>query len=254
MTKRRPLFAANWKCYKTPVEARAYLAEFIVPAEALIPRADIALLPPFVSIEAVRDGLAKTTLAFGAQDCYFEPQGAFTGEVSAAMLGAIGCKYCIVGHSERRRLFGETDDAVAKKVSALFAAEVTPIVCVGETLEEYKAGKTLARVMQQISDGLGHLEDDARASLVIAYEPVWAIGTGLADDPESANKTIGYIRQTLGGLDEARILYGGSMKADNAAAFCAQPNVDGGLVGSASLDPAVFLTLVANGSQVRSER
>jgi triosephosphate isomerase len=252
--KRRPLFAANWKCYKTPDEARAYVNDFIVPAEALVPRADIALLPCFLSIEALRDGLAKTTIAFGAQDCFYEPEGAFTGEVSAAMLGAIGCKYCVVGHSERRRLFGETDDLVAKKVSALLAAFVTPIVCVGETLEEYKAGSTLQRVMQQIADGLGHLEDDARANLVIAYEPVWAIGTGLADDPESANRTIGYIRQTLGGLDEARVLYGGSMKADNAAAFCAQPNIDGGLVGSASLDPAGFVTLIANGSMVRSER
>ena len=254
MTKRRPLFAANWKCFKTPDEARAYVSDFVVPADALIPRADIALLPPFISIEAVRDGLAKTTIALGAQDCYFEPNGAFTGEVSAAMLGAIGCKYCIVGHSERRRLFGETDDAVGKKASALLAAGVTPIVCVGESLEEYKAGQTLLRVMQQISDGLGHLEDDERANLVVAYEPVWAIGTGLADDPESANKTIGSIRQTLGGLDEARMLYGGSMKADNAAAFCAQPNIDGGLVGSASLDPAAFLKLIANGSQVRDER
>jgi triosephosphate isomerase len=254
MTKRRPLFAANWKCYKTPDEARAYIADFIVPADALIPRADIALLPPYISIEAVRAGLEKTTIAFGAQDCYFEPKGAFTGEVSAAMLGELGCKYCVVGHSERRRLFGETDDAVGKKVSALLVAGVTPIVCVGESLEEYKGGQTLLRVMQQISDGLGHLEDDERANLVIAYEPVWAIGTGLADDPESANKTIGSIRQTLGGLDEARMLYGGSMKAENAAAFCAQPNIDGGLVGSASLEPGPFLTLIANGSQVRNER
>jgi triosephosphate isomerase len=251
MTRRRFLFAANWKCFKTPQEARAYVADFVVPADQLVARADIALLPPFISIEAVRAGLDKTTIAFGAQDCYFEPKGAFTGEVSAAMLAAMGCKYCVVGHSERRRLFGETDDAVAKKVTALLTAGVTPIVCVGESLEEYKAGKTLLRVMQQISDGLGHLEDDERASLVVAYEPVWAIGTGLADDPESANKTIGSIRQTLGGLDEARMLYGGSMKADNAASFCAQPNIDGGLVGSASLDPAAFLALITNGSQVR---
>jgi triosephosphate isomerase len=248
---RRLLFAANWKSYKTPDEARAYLRDFVVGADELVPRADIALLPPFPAIEAVRDGLEKTTIAVGAQDCYWEPQGAFTGAVSAAMLGAMACRFCVVGHSERRRLFGETDDAVAKKVSALLAADVTPIVCVGETLEEYEAGMTLKRVMQQVSDGLGHLEDEERANIVIAYEPVWAIGTGLADDPDSANKTIGYIRQTLGGLDEARVLYGGSMKADNAAMFCAQPGIDGGLVGSASLDPAGFTTLIKNGSQVR---
>jgi triosephosphate isomerase (TIM) len=252
--KRRPLFAANWKCYKTPDEARAYLADFVVSAEELIPRADIALLPPFIDIEAVRDGLAKTTIALGAQDCYWEPQGAFTGEVSASMLAALGCKYCVVGHSERRRLFGETDAMVGKKVTALLAEGITPIVCVGETLDEHQSGLTLQRCMQQVVESLGHLDDDERANLVVAYEPVWAIGTGLADDPESANRTIGYIRQCLGGLDEARILYGGSMKADNAAQFCVQPSVDGGLVGSASLEAAAFLTLIANGSQVRDER
>jgi triosephosphate isomerase len=125
---------------------------------------------------------------------------------------------------------------------------------VGETLEEHQNGMTVQRVMQQITAGLGHLDDDERASIVVAYEPVWAIGTGLADDPESANRTIGLIRQTLGGLSDARMLYGGSMKPDNAAAFCAQPNVDGGLVGSASLDAAGFLRLIANGMQVRNVR
>ena len=248
---RRPLFAANWKCFKTPEETRAYVDAFRGGAEELIPSADIALLPPFIDLVAVREALDGTSIAFGAQDCYWEPQGAYTGEVSAAMLGALGCEYCVVGHSERRRLFGENDETVAKKVSALLAEGVTPIVCVGETLDEYKSGLTLQRVMAQVSGALGHLEDGERANLVVAYEPVWAIGTGLADDPESANRTIGYVRQCLGGLDEARILYGGSMKADNAALFCAQPSIDGGLVGSASLDPALFLTLVANGAEMR---
>jgi len=247
----RPLFAANWKCFKTPDETRAYVDAFRTGAEALIPKADIALLPPFTDLETIRAALEGTTIAYGAQDCFWEPQGAFTGEVSAAMLGAIGCEYCVVGHSERRRLFGETDALVSKKITALLAEGVTPIVCVGETLEEYKQGLTLQRCMQQVADSLGHLEDGERANLVVAYEPIWAIGTGLADDPESANRTIGYIRQCLGGLDEARILYGGSMKSDNAAKFCAQPNIDGGLVGSASLDPANFLTLVANGAEMR---
>ena len=248
---RRPLFAANWKCFKTPEEARAYIDAFRSGAEELIPRADIALLPPFIDLPAVRESLDGTSIAYGAQDCYWEPQGAYTGEVSAAMLGALGCEYCVVGHSERRRLFGDNDETVAQKVSALLTEGITPIVCVGETLDEYKSGLTLQRVMAQVSGGLGHLEDGERANLVVAYEPVWAIGTGLADDPESANRTIGYIRQCLGGLDEARILYGGSMKADNAALFCAQPAIDGGLVGTASLDPAMFLSLVANGAEVR---
>jgi len=161
-----------------------------------------------------------------------------------AMLGALGCEYCVVGHSERRRLFGENDETVAKKVSALLAEGVTPIVCVGETLDEYKSGLTLQRVMAQVSGALGHLEDGERANLVVAYEPVWAIGTGLADDPESANRTIGYVRQCLGGLDEARILYGGSGKPDNAAALLACRNVDGALVGGASLDPKSFSAIV----------
>jgi triosephosphate isomerase len=251
VTRRRLLFAANWKCNKTPDEARAYVDNFIVRAAPLVAAADIALLPPFISLEAVAAGLEKSTIALGAQDCYYEPQGAFTGEVSAAMLAAVGCSYCIVGHSERRRLFGETDALIALKVSALLDAGVTPIVCVGETLEEHKAGATLGRVMQQISDGLGHLDDDQRAEIVVAYEPVWAIGTGLSDDPDSANETIGLIRQTLGGLSDARMLYGGSMKAENAVEYCAQPNIDGGLVGTASLDPSVFLRLVENGIQAR---
>lgn len=248
---RRPLFAANWKCFKTPDETRAYVDAFKNDAEELIPRTDIALLPPFIDLDAMRAALDGTTIAYGAQDCFWEPQGAFTGEVSAAMLGALGCEYCLVGHSERRRLFGDTDEIVAKKVSALLAEGITPIVCIGETLEEYKKGLTLQRCMEQASGSLGHLEDSERANLVVAYEPVWAIGTGLADDPESANRTIGSVRHCLGGLDEARILYGGSMKADNAAQFCAQPNIDGGLIGSASLDPADFLKLVRSGAEVR---
>ncbi|HEY7994504.1 MAG TPA: triose-phosphate isomerase [Candidatus Eremiobacteraceae bacterium] len=249
---RRPLFAANWKCFKTPDETRAYIDAFRPGAEELIPKTDIAILPPFIDLETVRLALDGTTIGYGAQDCYWEQQGAFTGEVSAAMLGALGCEYCIVGHSERRRLFGETDEMVSKKITALLAEGITPIVCVGETLDEYKGGLTLQRVMQQVSDGLGHLEDGERANLVVAYEPVWAIGTGLADDPDSANRTIGYIRQCLGGLDEARVLYGGSMKAENAAQFCAQPNIDGGLVGSASLDAVTFLKLVENGAEMRA--
>ena len=246
----RPLFCANWKCFKTPDEARAFVDDFITRAEEFIPRSDIALAPPFIDLQTVGDALGKSSVALGAQDCFWETQGAFTGEVSAAMLAAAGCRYCIIGHSERRRLFGETDAIVAKKARAVLAAGMTPIVCIGESLEEYKAGLTLNRCMQQVAEGLGHLDDEERANIVVAYEPVWAIGTGLADDPESANRTIGYIKQCLGGLDEARVLYGGSMKPDNAAAFCAQPNIDGGLIGSASLDPASFLTLIANGIEV----
>lgn len=232
--------------YKTPAEASDYVGLFWAAAEALTPRADIALCAPFVDLETLRVELAPSTVKIGAQDCYWESEGAFTGEISAAMLKAIGVAYCIVGHSERRRLFGETDDIVARKTSALLARDITPIVCVGESLEEKQQGKTAQRVAAQVSAGLGHLSDAERTRTVIAYEPIWAIGSGLADDPASANSCIKMIRETAGGLDDARILYGGSMNADNAKAFCAQPDIDGGLVGSASLDPRKFIQLIIN--------
>ena len=247
MSVRRPLFAANWKMYKTPPQARDYVNEFASAAADLCARADVVLCVPFIDLETVADALIGSPVRFGAQDCYWKAEGAFTGEISAAMLKELGCSYCIVGHSERRQHFGETDETVAKKVSALLAVGVTPIVCVGETLEEHNAGLTLQRVMQQVNDGLGHLDDDERAALVVAYEPIWAIGTGLADSPENANRTISLIRQSAGGLFDARVVYGGSMKADNAMLCCAQPDIDGGLIGSASLDSSVFLALIKAG-------
>lgn len=233
--------------YKTPEQTRAYVRAFLPEAKPVSERADVALLAPFVDLEALGKSLEGSAVTFGAQDCHWEREGACTGEISAAMLQAVGATFCIIGHSERRRMFGETDERVALKVSAVLAEGLTPIVCVGETLEEHRAGRTREAVERQVRAGLGHLSDAERASLVIAYEPVWAIGTGLADDPESANATIGSLRGLLGGLADIRILYGGSMKADNSGAFCAQPEIDGGLVGSASLDPAGFLSLIRNG-------
>jgi triosephosphate isomerase (TIM) len=244
---RPPCFAANWKMYKTPHEAREYARTFSAAAERVSTRCAIALCAPYVDLEALGAALEGTRVLLGAQNCFFEPGGPFTGEVSAAMLASVGVRYCIVGHSERRRLFGETDEVVARKVSALIGEGIRPIVCVGETLEENRAGETRRRVAAQVHTSLQHLTEEQRAGAIIAYEPIWAIGTGLADSPETSNATIGYIRAALGGLDRATVLYGGSMKADNAAAFCAQPNIDGGLVGSASLDPAGFLTLIENG-------
>ena len=244
--KRKPLFAANWKMHKTPVEASEYAVSFWAAAEALTPRADIALCAPFVDLETLRIELAPSTVKIGAQDCYWESEGAFTGEISAVMLKGIGVAYCIIGHSERRRLFAETDDMVARKASALLAHEITPIVCVGESLEEKQQGKTAQRVAAQVRASVGHLTDADRARIVIAYEPIWAIGSGLADDPDSANSCAKMIRETAGGLSDARLLYGGSMNADNAKAFCAQPDIDGGLIGSASLDPRKFVQLIIN--------
>ncbi len=232
--------------YKTPAEAAEYVSLFWAAAEALTPRADVVLCAPFVDLETLRIELAPSTVKIGAQDCYWESEGAFTGEISAVMLKAIGVAYCIVGHSERRRLFNETDDMVARKASALLAHDITPIVCVGETREEKQQGKTAPRVTAQVTASLGHLTEAERARTVVAYEPIWAIGSGLADDPVSANNCIKMIRETAGGLNDARMLYGGSMNADNASSFCAQPDIDGGLVGTASLDPRKFIQLIIN--------
>ncbi len=241
---RKPLFAANWKMHKTPAQAADYVASFWAPAEAFVTRVDIALCAPFVDLETLRIALAPSSVKIGAQDCYWEREGAFTGEISASMLKAVDVSYCIVGHSERRRLFGETDDMVARKVAALLAVGITPILCVGETLEEKQQGLTAERVSAQIMADVGNLSDDERAAIVIAYEPIWCIGTGLGDDPASANATIATIRGLLGGLDRARVLYGGSMNVQNAAAFCAEPEINGGLIGSASLDPRAFVQLI----------
>jgi triosephosphate isomerase len=246
---REPFFAANWKMYKTPAQTREYAQVFAPLAEEFRERAAIVLCAPFIDLVPLHEELleADTFVDLGAQNCYWESEGAFTGEVSALMLAGEGVDYCIVGHSERRNLFGETDEMVARKVSALLGADIIPIVCVGETLEENRAGKTRERVGAQLRAGLGQLGDEQRADIVIAYEPIWAIGTGLADTPDNADATIGFIRQAMGGLADATILYGGSMKADNAEALCARPNIDGGLVGSACLDPAGFAKLIGNG-------
>jgi triosephosphate isomerase len=248
---REPFFAANWKMYKTPAQAREYATAFVPLADSFRERAAIVLCAPFIDLVPLHEELliadADTFIEVGAQDVFWEQEGAFTGEVSPLMLAGESVEYCIVGHSERRRMFGDTDETVAKKITALLAADIVPIVCVGETLEENRAGKTQECVSAQIRTALGHLTDDQRSGIVIAYEPIWAIGTGLADTPETCDVTIGYIRSLAGGLDDATILYGGSMNVENAQALCACPSVDGGLVGSASLDPVKFAQLVTNG-------
>ena len=231
---------------KTPAEASDYVAAFWGAAEAVAQRADVVLCAPFVDLEPLRVALGPSLVKVGAQDCYWEPHGAYTGEISTGMLQASGVSYCIAGHSERRRLFGETDDMVARKVAALLLSGITPIMCVGESLEEKKQGWTQERVAAQVRAGLINLGDEQRARVVIAYEPIWAIGSGLADDPITACATIRMIREVAGGLDDMRILYGGSMTAENCKAFCALPEIDGGLVGSASLDPRMFIQLILN--------
>jgi triosephosphate isomerase len=248
MTKRQPLIAGNWKMHKALAEARA-LARDIRDGAGPGRRAEVALAPPYTALAAVAAELAGSDIRLAAQDTFWEKQGAFTGAISPAMLADVGCRYVIVGHSERRQFFGETDESVNRKLTAVLAAGLTPILCVGETRAEREADKTLQVVRSQLETGLGALKP-AAATLVIAYEPVWAIGTGLTATPEQAQTVHHFIRsllrEFLGAPAEAiRIQYGGSVTPDNAASLLSQPDIDGALVGGASLKPELFLPIIA---------
>ena len=242
MTWRRPLVAGNWKMHGTIAEARALIAA--LRAETLPEGIDVVVCPPFTALAAVANDLAGSTLALGAQTMNEHASGAYTGDISPVMLCEIGVAYVILGHSERRAACAETDETINAKVHAALTHRLVPIVAVGETLEEHRAGQAIAKVTRQTRaafDGVGAPE---LARCVVAYEPIWAIGTGLGDDPENANRTMGAIRDAVEGLEGARLLYGGSLKRENAAALMAQPNIDGGLVGGASLDAASFAAIV----------
>ncbi len=244
---RTPLVAANWKMHKTRAEAVSFV-EAALPHLAALEGVEVVICPPYTALETVGRLLQGSRVRLGAQNVHWERQGAFTGEVSPAMLVDLGCAYVVVGHSERRRLFGDTDDRVRRKVRAAFDAGLSPILCVGETLEERQAGQTEARVRAQVEAGVRDLSADEVARLVVAYEPVWAIGTGHAATGEEANRVIGLIRKDLahrfGGTAAAtRVQYGGSVTSRNAAEFLHQPEVDGALVGGASLDPEEFVRI-----------
>jgi len=241
---RTPLLAANWKMNKTVAEARAFARAFL-PQVADLEGVEIALAPPATALHALGEALAGSAVALAAQNVHPEPAGAFTGELSTAMLREVGCRYAIVGHSERRSLFGERDADVAAKARALLAAGLRPIVCLGETLEQREADHTLAVCEAQLDGSLAGVETGQLGHLVLAYEPIWAIGTGRTATPEIAQEVHGFIRGWLGGRfgdagQTVRIQYGGSMKPENAAELLAQPDIDGGLVGGASLDPETF--------------
>ncbi|BDG61582.1 triose-phosphate isomerase [Caldinitratiruptor microaerophilus] len=246
---RTPLIAANWKMHKTVAEARSFVEAFL-PAVRGLEGADIALCPPFTALAAVGPLLAGSAVALGAQDLYHEDRGAFTGEIAPGMLTELGVRYVIVGHSERRTLFGETDELVRAKVAAAFRHGLTPILCVGEQLAEREAGRTEAVVTRQVEAALTGLEAAQVERLVIAYEPVWAIGTGRAATAADAGAVCRLIRDRIRAAfgDRAarglRIQYGGSVKADNIADFARDPDIDGALVGGASLDPQGFAALV----------
>jgi triosephosphate isomerase len=250
---RKPFVAGNWKMNKTVAEARQLVSE-LVPGLQSIEAVDKVLCPPFTSLLAVAALLEGTDIGLGAQNMHWELSGAFTGEVSPSMVAEL-CRYVILGHSERRTYFGETDEGVNQKVRAALVHGLTPIVCVGETLEENESGRTNEVVSRQVRQGLADIKDLSEpgggSSLVVAYEPIWAIGTGRASTPADASKVIGgVIRPALSELfDEqtaqvVRILYGGSVNGSNAAEFFAEIEIDGALVGGASLKVADFTQIV----------
>jgi len=246
---RKPLIAGNWKMNKTVAEAR-HLASELVPGLQAITAVDKVLCPPFTALLAVSALLEGTEIGLGAQDMFWEVSGAYTGEISPAMLSEL-CKYVILGHSERRTYFGETDSTVNRKVKAALSYNLTPIMCVGETLEEYEAKQTDRIVYRQVKSGLDGVDIADGKAIVIAYEPVWAIGTGRAATPEGANFVVSrVIRPALVELfgeritQDVRVLYGGSVKGDNSAEFFTQPDIDGALVGGASLKASDFIQIV----------
>jgi triosephosphate isomerase len=250
---RVPVFAANWKMHKTATDAVAFVREF-TPLARDAGSVELILAPPFTAIHATAEAARPTSIAIAAQDMYFEREGAFTGEVSAAMIRDAGATHVIVGHSERRRLFGDTDEWVNRKTRAAIAAELTPIVCIGETLEERDEHRTLEVLDRQIRGGLDGLGADQIAVLLIAYEPVWAIGTGKNATPTEADEAHRHIRgrlnQWFGATagDACRILYGGSVKPENIRSLIDLPDVDGALVGGASLEARTFGEIVRRAS------
>ena len=244
---RKPIIAGNWKMNKTPSEAKA-LVEALAPLVADA-SCDVVVCPPAVNLTTVAEAIKGTNIKLGAQNMHWKESGAFTGELSAAMLKECGCEYVILGHSERRQYFGETDATVNLRTVAAVKAGLTPIVCVGEKKEEREAGYTNALVAYQTLIALTGLTAEQVKNVVVAYEPVWAIGTGLTATDEQANETIGVIREGIRSVygdaaDEVRIQYGGSMNPKNAKGLMAQPEIDGGLIGGASLKAEDFSKVV----------
>jgi triosephosphate isomerase (TIM) len=253
MTKRRPIIAGNWKMHKTHLEAIRdvqKLSYLLDRSDA--DRVEVVICPPFTALRAVQTLIDSDRLPYGlgAQNVHHEEKGAFTGEVSPPMLQALKCGYVIVGHSERRQLFGETDEVVNRKVRAVFSHAMVPILCVGESLGEREAGATEEKVAGQVRRDLQGVASEDAARLVIAYEPIWAIGTGRNAEPADAGQVVGLIRETLSSAyskqvaDEVRVQYGGSVRPGNIRDFMAHPEIDGALVGGASLDPEEFALIV----------
>ena len=245
---RAPVIAGNWKMYKTAGEAAAFVRAFL-PLVSGVRGVEIVLAPPYPSIGAVAQLVKGSGIGVASQNVHFADDGAFTGEVSARMLKDAGATHCIIGHSERRQYYAETDDAVNRKVRASLAAGLTPILCVGETLPDREGGKTFDVVGRQIAGGLKGITADLASRIIVAYEPVWAIGTGKTATPAQAQEVHAFLRERLrelsgGAADSVRILYGGSVKPDNISALMANEDIDGALVGGASLSPDSFAKIV----------
>ena len=247
-TGRTPLIAGNWKMYKTVSEAEAFIASFL-PRVSSVQGVEIAICPPYLDLQPLVDSARGSRVQIYAQNMHHAAEGAFTGEVSAPMLVEVGVQGVILGHSERRDMFGETDRALQLKVPAAFAAGLVPILCVGETEEEREAGDTERKLRHQVQEGLARVDTDRLGDVVIAYEPIWAIGSGRVATPEQAQEAIGFIRALVADrsreqAERTRVLYGGSVKVENCAELLALQDGDGALVGGASLDPESFAAIV----------
>jgi triosephosphate isomerase len=246
---RTPLIAGNWKMYKTVEQAEEFI-QALLPRVSSVQRAEVAICPPFTALQAMVDSARGSRVAVYAQNMHQADEGAFTGEVSGPMLTDIGVSGVILGHSERREMFGETDKALAQKVPAALAAGLQPLLCVGETEEERERGDTERKLRHQVQEALARIEPDRVGDLVIAYEPIWAIGSGQVATAEQTQEAVGFIRALVADRSaehaaRTRILYGGSVKPENAAELLALPDVDGALVGGASLDAESFAAIVA---------
>ena len=246
---RKPIIAGNWKMYKNVQETCAFFEKFL-PLVSGSNHCDIVVCPSFVNLKPAVDHTAGSNVHIGGQNLFWAKEGAYTGEISAGMLTAVGCRWVLIGHSERRQFFDETDEKVAKKIGPALEAGLTPIVCVGEMLAEREAGQTHAVLERQFKQGIAPIGAEQFGKIVIAYEPVWAIGTGKTATPEIASEAHGVIRglvkESFGETAAAscRILYGGSVKPDNVKKLMAEDDIDGALVGGASLDPVSFASLV----------
>ncbi len=249
MSSRTPFVAGNWKMYKTEEQAEEFI-QGLLPQVSAIDGVDVAICVPFTDLRAMVDSARGSNVEVYAQNMHQEAEGAFTGEISAAMLSELDVRGVVLGHSERRAMFGETDRALALKLPAALDAGLIPILCVGETEEERDGEQTERKLRHQINENLANVPAERLADIVIAYEPIWAIGTGRVASSEQAQEAIAFIRALVAGRDEdaserLRILYGGSVKPENAAELLALPDIDGALVGGASLDPSSFAEIVA---------